>query len=447
MWSARGLAAILLLASCGAPDAEERLRQAISSGVTPVRLADGVTEVRREIVIPAAAGAIEIAGGANSTLRAAPGFSGRALLVVEGSAGVRFRDFAIDGNRDALQLPPQGLPPYDVPFAEFTRGNGILILKAAGCTVERVVFRQVAGFAVLGHAGRQVRIDGIRVEDSGSRNPEGRNNTTGGVLLEGGAEDFSVTGSRFTRIRGNGVWTHSLYTAPRNARGTIRDNHFERIGRDAVQVGHATRVTVERNRGREIGYPLEEVDALPVAIDTAGNTDESRYAANEFEEVNGKCIDLDGFHHGEVTANRCTNRQGPEAYPHGGYAIVMNNTNPDMQSVHVTIRANVMEGMVYGGAFIIGRNNRVEDNRFLRLNQARCGDPRTPFPCNWSSGQPDLPRSGIYLGSGAERPAPASGNVVAGNEITGFGMRSYCVAAAPGVPAGANRVAGNRCAE
>jgi hypothetical protein len=59
-----------------------------------------------------------------------------------------------------------------------------------------------------------------------------------------------------------------------------------------------------------------EGGGIPVAIDTAGNVDQTVYAGNRFEEVNGKCIDLDCFHHGEVSHNSCVNRgSGPNAAP------------------------------------------------------------------------------------------------------------------------------------
>jgi hypothetical protein len=53
-------------------------------------------------------------------------------------------------------------------------------------------------------------------------------------------------------------------------------------------------------------------------------------------------------------------------------------------------------------------------------------------------------RSGIYLGRGAERPAPASDNDIRGNTITGYRMKERCVAQAPGIPK-TNRIAGNTC--
>ena len=89
--------------------------------------------------------------------RAADGrrdFSGRAAIVVRGS-GVRLRDFTIDGNREALEMRA-GLPPSDVPFARFTRANGILAEDVARLHVENVGFRNIAGFAVLVSRSRDV---------------------------------------------------------------------------------------------------------------------------------------------------------------------------------------------------------------------------------------------------------------------------------------------------
>src|SRR4029453_2469877 len=101
---------------------------------------------------------------------------------------------------------------------------------------------------------------------------------------------------------------------------------------------------VENNHGARIGYPSSEVDmetfAVPAALDTAGNVDQSAYVNNRFEEVNGKCIDLDGFHDGEVRGNTCVNRNPVESYPHGHYGIVLNNSNPDMRSRKIVIAEN-----------------------------------------------------------------------------------------------------------
>ena len=410
------------------------------------QLPAGVIEVSSEIVVPAGA---ELRGApAGTVLRAAPGFNGRAVVVVAGD-GVTLSGFTVDGARDDAAPVQTGLPPYDVPFFRFTRANGVLADGVSGLTVRDLRFRNISGFAVLVSRSHHVAIEGVDVLDSGSRNAQGRNNATGGILLEEGTTDFRATRCALRNVRGNGIWTHSLYTSPRNARGRIDANRFDTIGRDAVQVGHATLVRVEENQGARIGFPIQEVDmesrAIPVAIDTAGNVDRSSYAHNSFEELNGKCIDLDGFHDGEVRGNLCVNRRPPQEYPYGNYGIVMNNSNPDMQSRNIRIVDNEIRGTLFGGVFVIGSGNIVSGNRLHQLNASHCNEEAARFGCYYAAGEPDMLRSGVYLGRGAERPAPARGNTIEDNEITGFKMDERCVAAAPGILASWNVVRRNTC--
>jgi hypothetical protein len=80
-----------------------------------------------------------------------------------------------------------------------------------------------------------------------------------------------------------------------------------------------------------------------------------------------------------------------------------------------------------------------------RLNLAHCNEDAAKFGCYYAPGQPDMLRTGIYLGSGAERPAPASDNLVGDNSISGFKMRQRCIAAAPQVFLSKNRLARNHC--
>lgn len=442
-------AALILLSLSAQAATEADLRALLRAATGTVALPAGTIEVSAEIVLPDRARDLAIAGAPEGTvLRAAAGFRGRALIVARGARGLKLRGFGIDGNRAALEVRT-GLPPYDTPFARFTPNNGVLIEDSEDVAVESIDAREVAGFAVLVARSRGVAIRAVRVSDSGSRNPNGRNNATGGILLEEGVDRFQVRECVLERVRGNGVWTHSLYTSPRNRAGVIAGNRFNGIGRDAIQVGHATEVRVEDNRGSRIGFPVKEVDAegggTPVAIDTAGNVDASVYARNRFDEVNGKCIDLDGFHHGEVVENVCENRGRAEEYPFGHFGIVMNNTNPDMQSVGIVVARNRMRGMKFGGIFVIGAGHRIENNRLLNLNTAGCNESRRRFGCAHFPGEPDLLQTGIYLGKRAERPAPARGNVIRGNTITGYKMSARCIGAAPGVQRAENTIRGNFC--
>ena len=66
-------------------------------------------------------------------------------------------------------------------------------------------------------------------------------------------------------IRGNGIWTHSLYTSPRNGGGLIADNHFVSVARDAIQVGHATQVECD-----ELGMSAAQKLAAARALDGLG---------------------------------------------------------------------------------------------------------------------------------------------------------------------------------
>src|SRR4030095_5722146 len=171
-------------------------------------------------------------------------------------------------------------------------------------------------------------------------------------------------------------------------------------------------------------------DAEPVGVDTAGNVDRSIYTRNQFSAINGKCIDLDGFHDGEVSHN-----VGKDV---AGYGIVMNNTNPDMQSRNVRMEGNLLDGVKYGGIFVIGEDNAIRRNRLLNLNNDHCG-------CYFTAGEPDMFRSGIYLGKGAVRPAPSRGNRIEENEITGHEMDRQCIGSAPIILPSWNTLRDNRC--
>jgi hypothetical protein len=141
----------------------------------------------------------------------------------------------------------------------------------------------------------------------------------------------------------------------------------------------------------------------------------------------GKCIDLDGFHDGAVRSNICSDVRN--------YGIVMNNSNPDMQSHNIRLEDNLVERVWYGGIFVIGSGHHVARNRLLSLNSLHC-----------SACFDLLLRSGIYLGSGGARTDPARGNVIEANEITGDLMNVNCITRAPGVPEGANQIRNNHCA-
>lgn len=440
--------ALALASSLAAAPTESQVRRALLAKTGAVTLPAGTIEISREIILPSDAHDLDISG-AQTILKAAATFRGRALLVLPAGKNVKIHDLSLDGNRDAIARPI-GLPPSEAMFSRFVPDNGILAEGVSNLEIGAVKAVGIAGFTILVNAGHTVRIHDIRIANSGSLNARKRNNTTGGILLEEGTTDFEVLNCRIADVRGNGIWTHSLYNSHRNARGRIAGNEFAMIARDAIQVGHATEVRVENNRGRMIGYPVEDVDletqAFPVAVDTAGNVDKSIYRNNQFEEIDGKCFDLDGFHDGEVSGNSCVNGDTVGNYPYGNIGIIMNNSNPDMQSRNIRITGNTIDGGLFGGIFIIGTGHTVTGNHLTHLNMAHCNDPG-PINCSYFKDQPDLLRSGIYLGAGANRPDIAKGNTVRGNEISGYGMSTHCIGVAPGVSLAANNVANNECSD
>jgi Right handed beta helix region len=418
----------------------------LPSPVPPVvELPAGIVELHHELRV---ANRTELYGApSGTTLRAADDFDGRALIVV-GGAGVTLRGFAIDGNRDHLERRT-GLPPSNVPFSQFTRANGILAAGVERLRVEDVRFRNVAGFAVLVSRSRDVRIENVEVSDSGSRDARGRNNATGGILLEEGTRDFHIARSHFRNIRGNGAWTHSLFTSPRNQDGFITSNQFDTVARDAIQVGAAYEVEVGDNQGTRIGYPAELVDleheAYPVAIDTAGDVDHTTYADNRFTEIDGKCIDLDGFHDGEVTGNSCVNQADASLYPYGNVGILFNDSNPHTRSKNIRVTGNLLDGVKFSGIIAFGTGHTIAHNRLLNVNLAHCNEEAAKSGCYYPKDQPDLLQTGIYLGHGFLWNEPSSGIIVEDNEISGFGMKTRCVTYAPGVQPSQNTVRDNRC--
>lgn len=411
-----------------------------------IRLPDGDLVLSEPLRVPKGALEMTVRGGLKSRLVAAKDFKGPALLIVEGAKKITLTDFAIDGARADHAQPLEMAPPENA-FRVWYSNNGILADEVEGLEISQVTFTNIPSYAAVVSRSTGVRIHDVTVVDSGSLNAKGRNNMTGGILLEEGTADFEVTNSTFRNIRGNALWTHSLLTSPQLLDGKFANNQFERIGRDAIQVGHAKRVVVEKNKGREIGYPVEIVDVedggTPVGIDTAGDVEGSQYHLNEFDEINGKCIDLDGFHDGIVTNNSCINRLKADDYPNGHFGIVMNNTNPSTHSSNIELNGNLIDGTKYGGLFLMGSGNHIANNRFLNLNLAGCNESSPQ--CVYKKDEPDMLQSGIYIGPGPARPEPARNNVIRNNTITGFKMSERCIAAAKSVSKAENTIEENRC--
>ena len=434
----------LLLAS---PDtAEQRLRRMLASPSGIVHLPSGPIELTSGIQLPAGLHDVTITGD-HTVLRAARTFHGRAMIGCSGCRHVSLRNFSMDGNREALEIR-QPVPPSGSSFASFFASNAMLFEGADEVAIENVQFSNVPGFAILVSKSANIAIDHVSVSDSGSRNQRGRNNTSGGILLEEGSGPFSVLNSTFRNIRGNGVWTHSR-GSPRSHDGTIAGNTFAGLGRDAIQAGHATRIRVLDNKASRIGMNLEEVDVegggTPVGIDTAGNVDASVYEKNRFEEVNGKCIDLDGFHDGAVRDNTCINQGKAEDYAYGNIGIVFNDASIEMRSENIVVENNDLSGMKYGGIFVLGEGHTIRNNRMTRLNLAHCNESHPRFNCFVIPGEPGVLESGIYLAKGVSRVSVSRRILIEGNVISGYKIAAHCIEAAPTVKLSENTIRNNKC--
>jgi hypothetical protein len=442
MLPAPALAVFLLLSATP----EQHTRVLLSARTGTVQLPSGTIELNSGIALPDGAHDLVIRGN-STTLRSTGTFQGKAILSCNRCRRITIRNLSIDGNRAQLEKPTP-LPPSGQDFSNSFVNNGLLFTNSSGITVEYVTLRNIAAFAVLASQVHHANIRHVDISDSGSHTAKGHNNTTGGILIEEGSSDFEVTQCTLRAIRGNGIWTHSRAT--RNSNGIISGNILTEIGRDAIQVGHATNVRVTGNHGSNIGFPASEIDveslATPVGIDTAGNVDGSVYEGNYFEEINGKCIDLDGFHDGAVRVNTCINHGRAEDYSWGHFGIVMNNSNRDMESRNIVIEGNEISGTKFGGIFVIGTGHTIRDNRLSRINLAHCPEDANHFGCAWPD-QPGVLESGIYLGSKAQRPAPSHGNIVERNVVKGWKMRGRCIGFAPAVSAAENTIKGNECSD
>jgi hypothetical protein len=445
-WFVFFIAAILGVQACR----HSPLDAAFSQRSGNIRLPAGVTELHRPLQLAPRAHDIAITGDpAGSVLHLAADFQGRAAIVGTGVTSVRVSGFRIAGARSTL-ASNQYLPPSDVAFADFYTKNGVLFTNSRGITIRNISFDRITAFPILISHCSDVEIQGVTIEDSGTLNAQGHSNTTGGILLEQGTTHFRVKDCRIDRICGNGIWTHANYGTPRNQDGVIEGNRIRGTPRDAIQAGHVERIQILGNSGGSIGVPAEQADlpggATPVALDTAGDVSDSVYAGNDFEDVNGQCIDLDGFHAGQVLDNSCVNRGPAEKYPLSHVGIIFNNANPQMQAGNVLVRGNLIQGFGYGGVYLIGENQQIIGNRFIDVNRNHCTGDMHIARCNYAPGEPGMLRSGIYLASHGERPAQTRGNVIRDNFITGFGMDRWCVQAAPGVSLAANTIEHNSCA-
>ena len=233
---------------------EGRLRTALQTKTGAVTLPTGVIEISREITLPADAHDLNITA-TNTTIKASSTFRGRALLILPAGKNIAIRDLSLDGNRAAFP-EPLGPPPPTAMLSRVVANNGIVAEGVQGLEIIALKATQVAGFPILIDGGHNIHIRDAVITDSGTLDPAGHNNGSGGVVLEEGVTDFEIVHALIGKIRGNGIWIRSRNFHCRARR--IADSEFTILARAAIELNHATAITIENNTGHMIGFPGEE---------------------------------------------------------------------------------------------------------------------------------------------------------------------------------------------
>jgi hypothetical protein len=159
-----------------------------STGV--VELPAGETHLRWPVTIPKGSQHVTLRGNPKgSVLVLDAGFTGRAAIIAEGVSDLTLEGFAIQGNRTD-QKSDWYLPLKEAAFADYYPDNGIVVRKSDQVVVRHVTFSRMRTFPLIVNASSNVTIDGVNIEDCGTLNRAGRNNTTGGILLEQGVAGF-----------------------------------------------------------------------------------------------------------------------------------------------------------------------------------------------------------------------------------------------------------------
>ncbi len=261
------LLALAVATLCGADTPETQLRKALEAKTGTVTLPAGEILISREIVLPPDAHDLEIKGS-NTTLKASDTFRGRALLVLPAGKNIRIHDLALDGNRDVVGRM-MALPPAGSMYSRTLPGNGIVAEGVTGLEIFNLRASRISTFAVLINGSHNVKLHEVEVADSGGFGPTRKNNGAGGLALEENTTDFEIRHCRFGGVRGTGV------TLRGTERGHIAENEFAIIARDGIRVADSKSITVENNLIRQVGFPIEDVEARAtcVTLDHSGGSE------------------------------------------------------------------------------------------------------------------------------------------------------------------------------
>jgi len=268
------------------------------------------------------------------------------------AAKITLRQFYFDGavlqsKGIAYADPAGGMSVHGAPIhgdpmhPELLRNTSITIHGGASdIQIEDVEMRHTGGYAILIDARyasiakvemRRLTLRENRPHLFGTSGDFGYGSWTGGIHYQNDGRDLpfarhalrglSIEDSVFERITGHAIWGHGYGFQTMNEDVVVRRNRFTDIGMDAVLIGNVRRATVEDNEFHRIGFVAlqgdlpthpawypglrpDGSDNIPaVGIDTSGLVSDSVYRRNTMWNVNGHCIDLDGFTRGEVVHN------------------------------------------------------------------------------------------------------------------------------------------------
>ena len=165
-----------------------------------MQLPPGETHLDRPLEIPPHAKNLTLHGHpTGSTLVMDPGFQGSAAIIVKGAFNVTISGFAIRGNRTELKSDWY-LPEHYEQFADFYSANGLVVRGSDRVVVRGVTLTSIRAFPILINASSRVLIESVDIRDCGTLNRAGRNNTTGGILLEEGVAAFQIRHANVSRI-------------------------------------------------------------------------------------------------------------------------------------------------------------------------------------------------------------------------------------------------------
>ncbi len=415
-----GNVAIAEATTCKAsPAASACLQKAIESATpgTVLRLGPGRYGLEAALQLTREGLTLEGDGEATVLERAVTVENGEGLLNVRASA-VTLRRLRIDGAVKEPELLPYldnergpsvlGAPIHGDPMhADLVRNTSVTIHRGArAVTIEDVSIEHTGGYAILVDARygpiRDVTFRRLHLRDNrphlfGRKGDVRYGSWTGGIHYQNDGRDldfarhalrgFTVEDSLFERISGHAIWGHGYGFDTLNEDITVRRNRFRDIGMDGVLVANTVKAKVEENEFHRIGYVAERKSSRPrpawypglrpdgadnipaVAIDTSGLVRHSTYRNNSMVNVNGHCIDLDGFTQGVVSGNtmRVSGREDAWTYVNdrvaefGGHrqgnftkGINLSNTAAAALTEEVRIEGNTLINM---GGFAIALND------------------------------------------------------------------------------------------